>query len=53
MPRDHDYEDYVGAVFYERRPCAWIESTGDWGRGSVQLVEAPANNEIYDNVDAR
>ena len=50
MQRDKNYDHYLDAVFYEKRPCAWVEPIGDWGRGSVQLVEIPTDNEIYDNV---
>ena len=28
--------------------CGW----GDWGRGSVTLVEIPADREVYDNIVA-
>ncbi len=52
MQRDKTYEHYIDAVFYEKRPCAWVEPRGDWGRGSVQLVEIPTDNEIYDNIAA-
>ena len=52
MQRDHNYDHYLDAVYYERRPCAWVEPIGDWGKGSVQLLEIPTNNEIYDNVVA-
>ena len=52
MQRDKSYDHYIDAVFYERRPCGWVEPRGDWGRGSVQLVEIPTDNEIYDNVVA-
>lgn len=52
MQRDHTYDHYLDAVYYERRPCAWVEPVGDWGRGSVQLLEIPTDNEIYDNVVA-
>ncbi|KIT15797.1 glucan biosynthesis protein [Jannaschia aquimarina] len=37
---------------YERRPCLWIEPSGDWGRGVVRLVEIPSDEEIYDNIVA-
>ena len=37
MQRDHVYDHYLDAVFYERRPCAWVEPLGDWGKGSVQF----------------
>ena len=52
MQRDKNYDHYLDAVFYEKRPCGWIEPLGDWGKGSVQLVEIPTDNEIYDNVIA-
>ncbi len=52
MQRDRNYDHYLDAVFYEKRPCAWVEPLGDWGRGSVQLVEIPTDNEIYDNIIA-
>ena len=37
---------------YERRPSAWIEPLGDWGPGSVQLIEIPSDNETNDNIIA-
>jgi periplasmic glucans biosynthesis protein len=37
---------------YERRPSAWIEPTGSWGGGSVELIEIPSDEEIHDNVVA-
>ncbi len=50
MQRDKNYDHYLDAVFYERRPCCWCEPIGDWGKGSVQLLEIPTDNEIYDNI---
>ena len=35
---------------YERRPSAWIEPLGEWGPGSVQLVEIPSDSETNDNI---
>ncbi len=52
MQRDRDYGHYLDAVAYQRRPCAFVEPRGDWGRGSVQLVEIPTDNEVYDNIVA-
>jgi glucans biosynthesis protein len=52
MQRDKNYDHYLDAVFYEKRPCGWVEPVGDWGKGSVQLVEIPTDNEIYDNIIA-
>jgi len=37
---------------YELRPSLWIEPQGDWGRGSVQLVEIPTGDETNDNIVA-
>lgn len=46
---DH-YEDAEAA--YHRRPSAWIEPQGDWGPGSVMLVEIPTDTEFFDNIVA-
>ncbi len=35
---------------FERRPSLWIEPLGDWGQGSVQLLEIPSDAEINDNI---
>jgi glucans biosynthesis protein len=49
--RDFDsYQDFEAA--YERRPSLWVEPVGDWGPGSVVLVEIPTDAEIHDNVVA-
>lgn len=37
---------------YEKRPSAWIEPIGDWGPGSVMLVEIPTQREVNDNIVA-
>ncbi|MCE8005695.1 glucan biosynthesis protein G [Aestuariivita sp.] len=39
-------------ALYHRRPGLWVEPKGDWGRGSVTLVEIPTDKEIYDNIVA-
>jgi glucans biosynthesis protein len=45
-----DYNDLV--AHYERRPSLWVEPLGDWGPGSVVLVEIPTDKEINDNIVA-
>jgi glucans biosynthesis protein len=45
-----DYRDFEAK--YELRPSAWIEPTSDWGKGSVDLVEIPTENETNDNIVA-
>jgi glucans biosynthesis protein len=52
MQRDRDFDNYLDGVRYHRRPSAWVEPLGDWGRGTVQLVEIPTNDEIHDNICA-
>jgi glucans biosynthesis protein len=48
--RMSDYRDFEAK--YELRPSAWIEPTSDWGKGSVDLVEIPTENETNDNIVA-
>ena len=48
--RMSDYRDFEAK--YELRPSAWIEPTSEWGKGSVDLVEIPTENETNDNVVA-
>jgi glucans biosynthesis protein len=53
MQRDRNFADYQDdGVFYDRRPSAWVEPIGDWGAGSVQLVEIPTRSEVDDNIVA-
>ncbi len=37
-------------ALYHNRPAVWITPGEDWGKGSVTLVEIPADLEIYDNI---
>ncbi len=53
MQRDRDYNDYDDYnAGYEKRPSLWVEPVGDWGKGSVVLVEIPSDSEINDNIVA-
>jgi periplasmic glucans biosynthesis protein len=52
LQRDRDFDHYLDGVRYERRPSLWVEPDGDWGEGSVQLVELPTDDEISDNIVA-
>jgi glucans biosynthesis protein len=53
MQRDRAFADYQDdGAFYEKRPSAWVEPVGDWGAGSVQLVEIPTRGEADDNIVA-
>jgi glucans biosynthesis protein len=52
MQRDREVGHYLDGVFYERRPSLWIETIGQWGKGAVQLIEIPTDDEIHDNIVA-
>jgi glucans biosynthesis protein len=53
LQRDRVFDHYQDdGVFYERRPSAWVEPIGDWGPGSVDLVQLPTDDETNDNVVA-
>ena len=43
-----EYQDMVAA--YERRPTVWVEPIGEWGEGSIDLVELPAQDDVHDNA---
>jgi glucans biosynthesis protein len=50
--RDRNFDHYLDGVGYEKRPNVWVEPLGDWGKGVVQLVEIPTDDEIHDNIVA-
>lgn len=53
MQRDrefHNYED--GEARYELRPSAWLEPTGTWAPGRVELVQLTTPDETNDNIVA-
>ena len=53
VQRSRRYTDYQDLeARYEQRPSAWIEPIGNWGPGSVTLVEIPTDSETNDNVIA-
>jgi glucans biosynthesis protein len=52
VQRDRDFEHYLDGVNYDKRPSLWVEPLSDFGKGAVQLVEIPTNDEIHDNIVA-
>jgi glucans biosynthesis protein len=53
IQRDRAFDHYQDdGAFYDRRPSVWVEPIGDWGPGSVQLVEIPTDDETNDNIVA-
>jgi glucans biosynthesis protein len=53
LQRDRDPKDYKdNEAKYWDRPNAWVEPVGNWGKGSVRLLEIHSNDEYTDNVVA-
>jgi periplasmic glucans biosynthesis protein len=51
LQRDRNFDHYQDfGTREDLRPSVWIVPHGDWGDGSVQLVEIPSNSEQNDNV---
>ncbi len=53
VQRERDFRQYQDdGVFYEKRPDVWVEPRGNWGKGSVMLLEIPTRDETMDNIVA-
>lgn len=53
LQRDRNFDHYQDdGVFYERRPSVWVQPKGQWGKGSIDLVEIPTVDETFDNIVA-
>ena len=53
MQRDNDFASYQDLdARYDLRPSLWVEPEGEWGRGSLNLVEIPTEDERHDNIVA-
>lgn len=53
MQRDTDFSRFEDPeARYDKRPSAWVETQGDWGKGDVVLVEIPTESETNDNIVA-
>jgi len=53
IQRDRDFANYQDdGAFYNKRPGIWVEPKGNWGKGAVQLVEIPTDDETHDNIVA-
>lgn len=51
VQRSRNFAEYQDAeARYDLRPSAWIEPHDGWGKGSVNLVEIPVENEFNDNI---
>lgn len=53
MQRQRDFAEYQDpGARYDLRPSMLVEPKGDWGEGSVRLIEVPAKLEAEDNIVA-
>ncbi|HTC17381.1 MAG TPA: glucan biosynthesis protein [Steroidobacteraceae bacterium] len=53
MQRDRNFTHYEDVeALYETRPSYWVQPLGNWGKGGVELVEIPSDEEIHDNIVA-
>jgi glucans biosynthesis protein len=53
IQRERDFARYQDVEsLFEARPSYWIEPLGNWGKGGVELVEIPSDEEIHDNIVA-
>ena len=53
VQRDRNFSSYEDLeTRYDLRPSCWVEPKGDWGAGSVRLVEIPTHDETNDNIVA-
>jgi glucans biosynthesis protein len=44
LQRDRAFDNYQDLeAHYHTRPSIWVEPQGDWGKGSVQLIEIPSD----------
>ena len=53
LQRDREFGHYQDdGAYYDRRPSLWVEPRSGWGKGSVQLIELPTQDETFDNIVA-
>ena len=53
LQRDRNFENYQDLeAAYHLRPGGWVEPVGNWGSGSVRLVELSTPDETNDNIVA-
>jgi periplasmic glucans biosynthesis protein len=51
MQREKDFREYQDIESgFEKRPSLWAEPIGDWGEGTIHLIEIPTKEEIHDNI---
>jgi glucans biosynthesis protein len=53
VQRERDFIHYQDIeAQYQSRPSYWVQPLGNWGKGGVEVVEIPSDEEIHDNIVA-
>jgi glucans biosynthesis protein len=53
MQRDRNFEHYQDLVAgFQRRPSVWVQPSGNWDKGAVELVQLASDQEPDDNIVA-
>jgi glucans biosynthesis protein len=53
IQREREFAHYQDMEsLYHSRPSYWVQPLGNWGKGGVELVEIPSDEEIHDNIVA-
>jgi glucans biosynthesis protein len=53
IQRDRDFASYQDLeTEQELRPSGWVEPDANWGKGRIELIEIPTNDERNDNIVA-
>jgi periplasmic glucans biosynthesis protein len=53
IQRERGFAHYEDAeAQYQARPSYWVQPLAGWGKGGVELVEIPSDEEIHDNIVA-
>jgi periplasmic glucans biosynthesis protein len=53
VQRDRNFAHYEDVESqYQSRPSYWVQPLSNWGKGGVELVEIPSDEEIHDNMVA-
>ncbi len=53
LQRDNKFDHYLDINRrYDRCGSIWVEPQGNWGEGTLELVEIPTKSEIHNNINA-
>ncbi|HJO95267.1 MAG TPA: glucan biosynthesis protein [Victivallales bacterium] len=53
LQRDRNYNNYLNpSIPFQKMPNVWIQPKSDWGKGSVELLEAPTDSYNANNISA-